>query len=298
MELLKVAWPELSIELKTFKTQGDIVLETALSKIGDKGLFVKELEVALFQNEIDIAVHSLKDLPSHLPEGLIFQSAGHREDPRDVLLSCQGVSFFELPSGSVVGTSSLRRVAQLKRIRPDLIYQTIRGNLQTRYRKMEEGQYQAIVLAAAGVHRMGWRERIVQYFDPVHENIPAVGQGILAIEFRESDGCVHDRLERLKFPEVETAMQAERAMLITVEGGCQLPFGAHATQTPTGEFQLHAIILNPEGDQVVSGEQSFTAHNAYSTGEALAKSLLSSGGLDILNTIRQSLQPSVGLFNT
>lgn len=284
--LLQAAWPKLTIELKTFKTQGDIVLDTALSKIGDKGLFVKELEQAMLQGEIDVAVHSCKDLPSVLPWGLAIHSAGPREDARDVLISKEGLRFQDLPSGAVVGTSSLRRVAQLKRLRPDLKYRDIRGNLQTRLSKLEEGSYQAIVLAAAGVHRLGWQDKIIQYFDPATELLPAVAQGILAIEFREDDAWTRDLLQGLVVPEVETAMLAERAVLRTLEGGCQVPMGAYAQLDSSGYFALQAIVLNLEGTQWIADQIGFQAAQAEVTCQAFAHQLLEQGAKAILHGIQ------------
>lgn len=288
MAQLQAAWPELTLELKTFKTQGDIILDTSLSKIGDKGLFVKELEVALLLDEIDIAVHSMKDLPGVLHERLALCSVGEREDPRDVLLAPSPTRLQELPPGAVVGTSSLRRIAQFKRLRPDLDYQTIRGNLQTRLRKMEEGQYQAIILAAAGVHRLDWHDRIVQYFDPITESIPAVCQGILAVEFRQDDPKVDALLSPMRIPDVETAMAAERSFLRTLEGGCQVPVGGYAHPDPTspGQFNMHGIALTLEGEQAIRQQVSFPPEAAVQTGKDLAETLLLSGGQVILDNIR------------
>lgn len=285
MALLTRAWPELTVQLKTFKTQGDLELDTSLSKIGDKGLFVKELETALYAGEIDIAVHSMKDMPSELPEGLTITTVGDREDPRDVLLATGHVLFQFLNPQARVGTSSLRRVAQFKRLRRDLCYETIRGNLQTRYRKMEEGQYQGIILAAAGVHRLGWQPKVAQYFDPVTESIPAVCQGILGVEFRQGDFAVAERLSALSHPAVEAAAVAERAFLRTVEGGCQVPVGAYAK--PEGEgYVLHGIILDTEGLEMVRSERAFEAGRAQEVGETLARELLDAGGRRILEKVR------------
>jgi hydroxymethylbilane synthase len=286
MDQLQAAWPGLILELKTYKTQGDLILDTALSKIGDKGLFVKELEQALHQQEIDIAIHSAKDLPSDLPLGLTAQSVGEREDPRDVLITLDNIAFSSLPLGAVVGTSSLRRIAQLKRLRPDLNYQTIRGNLQTRLQKMEAGAYQAIILAAAGVHRLGWRNRIGQYFHPHQEMIPAVAQGILAVEFRNSDSWTQEKVERLTIKEVEITLQAERAFLRTLEGGCQLPLAAYAQPGDEGSFTLQAIVLDPEGAQVLRGERSFQEPKASQAGEELAQALLHQGAREILMNLQ------------
>ncbi len=286
-QALLAHWPHLQLEVRTFKTQGDIILDTALSKAGDKGLFVKELEVALLQDEIDLAVHSLKDMPGELPPELVLVSALEREDPRDVLLSCDGIVFGDLPPGAVIGTSSLRREAQLRRLRADLRYEVIRGNLQTRYRKLQEGLYQAIVLAAAGVHRLGWEDRITQYFDPWTETIPAVAQGILGLEFRRDDNRVAACLAPIQVHDVEIARKAERAVLATLAGGCQLPLGAYCRPI-FGGFEMQGIVLSPDGQQRVTASLNVDAEDPAASGTALATELLNQGGRDILDVIRQS----------
>ncbi|HEY9687113.1 MAG TPA: hydroxymethylbilane synthase [Coleofasciculaceae cyanobacterium] len=279
-------WPHLKLEVRTFKTQGDIILDTALSKAGDKGLFVKELELALLQDEIDLAVHSMKDMPGELPEGLMLVSVLEREDPRDVLLSREGLSFAELPAGAIVGTSSLRREAQLRRLRSGLRYEVIRGNLQTRFRKLQEGPYQAIVLAAAGVHRLGWEERITQAFDPWNETVPAVAQGILGVEFRRDDNRVAACLRPLQIHAVEIARKAERALLDTLAGGCQLPMGAYCREVFTG-FEMRAVVLSPDGQQMVTADITVDPNDPAGSGTALATELLDMGADDILAAIRQ-----------
>lgn len=280
-------WPHLKLEIKTFKTQGDIILDTALSKAGDKGLFVKELEMALLADEIDLAVHSMKDMPGELPEGLRLVSVLDREDPRDVLLGRDGTKFMDLPGDAVIGTSSLRREAQLRRLRPDLCYKVIRGNLQTRYRKLEERQYDAIMLAAAGVHRLGWENRITQYFDSWTETIPAVTQGILGVEFRADDNRIAALLAPLQIHSVEIARKAERAVLDTLSGGCQLPLGAHCREVFNG-FEMRAVVLSTDGLQSISADIQVDPTNPTASGTALATELLDLGAREILDTIRQS----------
>jgi hydroxymethylbilane synthase len=274
----------LTLSLTTYKTQGDLVLDTSLSQVGDKGLFVKELEVALLQGEIDIAIHSLKDMPGEQPAGLALQSIGEREDPRDVLITPGHILFQFLPEAAVVGTSSLRRIAQFKRLRGDVSYETIRGNLNTRLKKMEDGLYQGIILAAAGVHRLGWATRIAQYFDPVEQCIPAVGQGILAVEFRQDDARVAEWLMPLEVSQVNTVMMAERAFLKTLQGGCQVPLGAYAKPMPedSGAFMLHGIILDLEGVRYYRASQPFKAETALTVGTAMAHQLMDAGGRDVL----------------
>lgn len=289
-EALQRAWPELTVDIKTFKTQGDLILDKALSKAGDKGLFVKELETALLNDEIDLAVHSMKDMPGDLPEGLALVSASEREDPRDVLLSHNHVKFQDLPAGAIIGTSSLRREAQLRRLRPDLNYQVIRGNLQTRYRKLEEDAYTAIILAAAGIRRLGWEDRISQTFDPWTETVPAVAQGILGIEFRQDDNRVAAALKPLQLQSVEIARLAERAVLSTLNGGCQLPLGAYCREVFDG-FEMRGIVLSPDGHTVASADIAVDSQQPEVSGRALAEQLLEKGAQAILNAIRQPEAP-------
>lgn len=290
--LLRARFPDLDIVIRTFKTQGDRVLDVALSKVGDKGLFVKELEAALLAGDIDLAVHSMKDMPSTLPEGLALVSAGPREDARDVLIDRQNRRLEALPAGAVVGTSSLRREAQLRRLRPDLRCQIIRGNLQTRLRKLEEGQYDAIVLAAAGIHRLGWQDRVSQYFDPWEGVIPAVAQGILAVEYRRDDCRVAELTDGLRIHAVETARRAERAVLARLEGGCQLPLGAYCRASESG-FRLRAVVLSPDGTDCVQAELRVDDRDPAGSGEAMAAELLDLGAGDLLEAIRRSQQPPV-----
>lgn len=285
-DALQQKWPDLQVEIKTYKTQGDIILDKALSKAGDKGLFVKELEVALWQNEIDLAVHSMKDMPGELPPDLALLSFGHREDPRDVMLGKDATPFAELPEGAVIGTSSLRREAQLRRIRPDLRYEVIRGNLQTRYRKLQEEPYSAIILAAAGVKRLGWEDRITDSFDPWLETIPAVAQGILGIEYRKTDCKTLDYLEPLTIQSVEVARLAERAVLTALAGGCQLPLGAYCRITDD-ICEIKGVVLSPDGQQAVYAHLPVDFNQPDESGKALATILLDQGGREILDAIRQ-----------
>jgi hydroxymethylbilane synthase len=284
-DALRRQWPQVQVEIHTFKTQGDIILDTALSKAGDKGLFVKELEVALLEGHIDVAVHSMKDMPGELPDGLALVSFGEREDARDVLLSKNSVPFEALPAGAVIGTSSLRREAQLRRLRPDLTYQVIRGNLQTRYRKLEEGPYEAIVLAAAGIRRLGWQERITQAFDAWEQSIPAVAQGILGLEFRVDDEGIRNLIQPLQQSAVEVARLAERAVLTTLAGGCQLPLGAYCRPCPQG-YEMKGVVLSLDGREAVYAHTVFDAPDAVSAGNRLAQDLLQQGGQAILAVIR------------
>ena len=285
-DALKHRWPGLEIEIRTFKTQGDLILDKALSKAGDKGLFVKELEVALLAGEIDLAVHSMKDMPGELPAGLELLSFSHREDPRDVMLSKAGQCFADLPPGAIIGTSSLRREAQLRRLRSDLNFEVIRGNLLTRYKKLQEGPYDVIILAAAGVHRLGWEERITQYFDPWTEIIPAVAQGTLAVEYRETDERVFNYLEPLSIKVVEVARYAERAVLTALQGGCQLPLGAYCDITDDS-CEMKGVVLSLDGREAVYAQLPVDLDQPEESGRALATVLLDQGAREILNRIRK-----------
>ncbi len=278
MALLKKAFPKIESSLTTFKTTGDLNQESKLSEMGEKGLFTKELEVALLENTIDLAVHSLKDMPGELPQGLMLTSAGTREDPRDVLISKNNTPLEKLPSGAIIGTSSTRRIAMVKRCRPDLTCQNIRGNLQTRLRKLDEGNYDAILLAAAGVHRLGWQERITQYLDPDNDFVPAPGQGILGVEYRCDDEPIHEKLQDIQDPETQVAMRAERTVLIELEAGCHTPLGVHAKplQNPSETLNLTIILLTPDGQQATTQKAVVPYDNLETQAKHLAQQVLNS----------------------
>lgn len=267
-------------ETVIIRTRGDKITDVALAKIGGKGLFTKEIEEALLAGQVDLAVHSLKDLPTELPEGLVLGAVPTREDPRDAIV---GARLDDLPAGARVGTSSLRRTAQLRRLRPDLRIEPIRGNLDTRLRKLEAGEFDAIVVAVAGLKRMGWQERIAEIFEP-RTLCPAAGQGALAIECRAADGRVRALCERLHDPAAGWATAAERAFLTHVGGGCQVPLGVHASVEET-RLRLYAIVLSPEGDQAVTGELEGQAEQAEALGARLAQQLLESGARTILQQV-------------
>ena len=289
MSLLQKAHPELHITLSTCKTLGDQALEKDLAKMGAKGVFVKELEDALLKDNIDIAVHSMKDMPGELPVGLAMQSAGQREDVRDAIISKLGSGLMKLPPQAVIGTSSTRRIAQLRRIRPDLDYKIIRGNVQTRYAKLMEarGEYDAIVLAAAGLRRLGWADRISEYLDAENDHIPAAGQGILAVEYRQDDERTAAILSKLVHKPTETAMLAERILLRKLEGGCSLPLGAYAWHDAAMSiYRMKAMLIAPDGTQLITGERSFQANRAKDAGLDLANELLTHGGKEMLKTLR------------
>ncbi|HEY8530499.1 MAG TPA: hydroxymethylbilane synthase [Paenibacillaceae bacterium] len=273
-------------EVKPIVTRGDRILDVTLSKVGGKGLFVKEIEQALLDGAIDMAVHSLKDLPHRLPDGLVIGAVPPREDPRDCLVSRAPVKGLDdLPRGAKVGTSSLRREAQLRAARPDLRVEPVRGNIDTRLRKLETEGFDAVVLAAAGLHRMGWQDRISAYL-PVDVMLPAVGQGALAVECRAGDETILELLAALNDEPTARAVAAERRMLGVLDGGCQVPIGAYAETAEGGEgkISLTGMVASPSGDAVhkvaVSGEEP------ERVGEAAARQLLAMGADRILAAAR------------
>jgi len=275
--------PGLAVSLKRIKTSGDTILDTPLATIGGKGLFVKEIEEALLRGEIDLAVHSMKDVPTRLPSGLEILAIPEREDPRDVLIARNNVSLERLVSGSRIGTSSLRRQAQLLHYRPDLSVGILRGNLDTRLRKLDAGEYDGIILAAAGIKRLGWSDRVTEYLSP-DICLPAIGQGALAIEGRADDGFVQAVVTRLDHPPTRMAVTAERALLERLEGGCQVPIAAHATIT-NGTVTLNALIAGVNGRRLVRDSVHGPMRDAHRLGIELAERLLALGGDEILKEI-------------
>jgi len=277
-EKLTARGHECRIEIIT--TTGDKNTDVPLAEVGGKGLFTKEIEEALLDGRADLAVHSLKDLPTELPAGLALAAVPEREDPHDAVVGCK---LADLPSGSIVGTSSLRRSAQLRRLRPDLIVESIRGNLDTRLRKLDGGQYAAIVLAAAGLKRLGWADRIAEIL-PAEAMCPAVGQGALAIETRVS-GLGFNACAALSDASTHYAVAAERAFLRALGGGCLVPIGAHATVD--GErLHLAGLVIAPDGSEVVRAERQGPATEAESIGAALGAEILEAGARNILALMR------------
>lgn len=275
--------PDVAVTLQRIKTSGDKMLDVPLAKIGGKGLFVKEIEEALLQGAIDLAVHSMKDVPTALPEGLEILCVPEREDPRDALISREATPLDRLPVGARVGTSSLRRQAQLLHRRPDLTIQMLRGNLDTRLRKLRDGEFDAIVLAAAGLKRMGWAEQVTEYL-PAEVSLPAIGQGALGLEGRTDDGFVRDIVSALEHPPTRAAVVAERALLERLEGGCQVPIAAHARLA--GErLRLDGLIASVDGRRLVRDHVEGLAAEARELGRRLAERLLHQGGEAILNEI-------------
>ena len=270
---------ETSLEI--IKTTGDKITDVPLAKVGTKGLFTKELEEALMERRIDLAVHSLKDMPTDLPAGLTLAAVPLREDPRDAIV---GVKLAELRAGARVGTSSLRRAAQLRAVRPDLQVESVRGNLDTRLRKLDEGQYDAIVLAAAGLRRLGWASRIAELLDPA-VMCPAVGQGALAIETRNGGDAAAAICARLTDMPTLLCVSAERAVLRALGGGCQVPIGAHATIDKGGRMNLTAVVASPDGVQVISHHLQSTPDDAERLGGEMAAHLLANGARLILEAV-------------
>jgi hydroxymethylbilane synthase len=276
-----------TFEVQPIVTRGDRILDVTLSKVGGKGLFVKEIEEALLNQDIDLAIHSMKDMPFELPEGLAIGAVPKREDPRDCLVSREGISLAELPRGARVGTSSLRRSAQLQAYRPDLRIESMRGNIDTRLRKLTDEGFDAILLAAAGLHRMGWKDRITEYLSP-DICLPAVGQGALAIECRSGDAEVLTLLKRLNDPATERTVASERRLLGLLNGGCQVPIGAYAqleSEATDAALILTGLVASPDGTQML--KETAMGFDSQQVGSEVAQALLSRGADHILAETRE-----------
>jgi hydroxymethylbilane synthase len=271
------------VTLRRIQTSGDKILDVPLAKIGGKGLFVKEIEEALLSGEIDLAVHSMKDVPTALPPGLDLLCIPCREDPRDALISRDRRRFADLPQGAKVGTSSLRRQAQLLQSRPDLSILMLRGNLDTRLKKLRDGQFDAIVLAAAGLRRLGWEHEITEYLAP-EISLPAIGQGALGIEGRRDDQFVRSLLSGLEHAPTRTMVRAERALLHRLQGGCQVPIAAHATLAGS-DVTLEGLVASVDGKEIIRDRVRGTVTDPESIGIQLAERLLAGGGDRILQAI-------------
>jgi hydroxymethylbilane synthase len=282
--VLKQKSPSQAVELVTIKTQGDKILDVPLAKVGGKGLFVKEIEQALLARRIDIAVHSMKDMPADIPEGLYIGAIPERENPLDVFISRSGAGFNELAGGSVVGTSSLRRSAQLHYARPDMVTQPIRGNLDTRLKKLESENFDALVLAAAGVKRLNLEHKITEYLDP-ELMLPAIGQGALCIEIRKDDSIVGSLVASLDHAATRAAVTAERAFLKRLEGGCQVPIAGHG-RISENQFTLTGLVAEVDGTRVIKGEKSGPLNASTSIGIELAEELLAKGADKILEKLK------------
>lgn len=277
------AHPGLRLELVNIKTSGDMILDVPLAKIGGKGLFVKEIENALLDGRIDLAVHSMKDVPIVIPPGLSMGCVTKREDPFDVLISRSGHGLSNLPPKARIGTSSLRRQAQLLHFRPDFVMVPIRGNLDTRLRKLEEQRMDAIILASAGLKRMGLKHRITETI-PTETCLPAIGQGALAIETRLEDRDVHETIAFLNDSETALTMRAERAFLRRLEGGCQVPIAAYA-QPIDDNLEIDGMVASVDGKKMVRHRKRGRPEEAEALGIQLAETILSLGGDQILREI-------------
>jgi hydroxymethylbilane synthase len=287
IEQLKKTGLPFEFEVKEIVTKGDVILNVTLSKVGGKGLFVKEIEQAMLDEEIDIAVHSMKDMPAELPKGLEIGCTPKRVDPRDALISEKYSSLRDLPEGAIVGTSSLRRAAQLLNRRPDLQVKSIRGNIDTRLEKLKSGEFDAIILAAAGLERMGWSKDVVTEYLDIDLCLPAVGQGSLAIECRSEDREVKELLSILNDAYTYQTVQAERSFLNMLEGGCQVPIAAHATMTDDHEVTLTGLVADPEGKEVL--KEMRTGKDPHQVGVALAEELMRLGAKQILDDVKRDL---------
>ncbi len=284
---LEIKHPFLSIELEIIKTKGDKILDVPLAKVGGKGLFVKEIEEALIDGRIDLAVHSMKDMPGDIPDGLCIGAIPEREIPQDVLISRHKKPLLELAPGAKIGTSSLRRKSQLLHTRPDLIVLPLRGNLDTRLNKLETENLDAIVLAAAGVKRLGLESRITEYLD---ENImlPAVGQGALCIEVRENDPVVEPIVASLEHPHTRTVILGERAFLNRLEGGCQVPIAAYG-KIDKNIFTLAGLVATVDGKTLFKETLTGPEDSSESIGIKLAERLISMGAEEIIETLKNEL---------
>ena len=276
--------------IEIIKTTGDKITDVALAKVGSetglKGVFTKEIEEALIAGSIDLAVHSLKDLPTELDPRLAVNCIPKRADPRDVLV---GMTLAELPKGATVGTSSLRRAAQMRHLRPNVQVQDIRGNVDTRLRKLDEGRYDAILLASAGLHRLGWQDRIAEILEP-EVMLPAVGQGALGIETRSGDDAINELLSPLDDPETRIAVTAERALLAALGGGCQVPLGAHAILD--GErLSLLGVVVSEDGRQTVRAAVTGAPDAPEALGQAAAARLLERGARDLIDVVSSEGKP-------
>lgn len=280
---LQQLYPDLTIELVPMVTKGDVILDSPLAKIGGKGLFVKELENALLNKEADIAVHSMKDVPMQFPEGLGLAVICQREDPRDAFVSHSYRTFAELPQGAVVGTSSLRRQCQLKALHPDLDIRSLRGNVGTRLSKLDNGDYDAIILASAGLIRLGLADRIASFID-VEQSLPAAGQGAVGIECRTDDVQVQALLAPLADAETTYCVRAERAMNNHLQGGCQVPIGGYAV-LQQGQLYLRALVGDIDGSRIIRAEGKSAVENAEALGVQIAEQLLAQGADKILQAI-------------
>ena len=284
IEQLKKSGVENEFEIKEIMTKGDRILDRTLSKVGGKGLFIKEIEKAMYDKEIDFAVHSMKDMPSVMPEGLEITCVPVREDNRDAFISKNNETFEQLPAGSIIGTSSLRRAAQLQAARPDIKIQWIRGNIETRLRKLQEENFDAIILAASGVKRVGLSDDVVtEYLNP-EICVPAIGQGALAIESREDDDEMRDILSKISDAYTTRTVAAERTFLRLLDGGCQVPIGGYA-ELDEDEVILTAFVGTPDGKTIL--RETIRGKEPETVGEEAAEKIISRGGKEIVEKAKE-----------
>ncbi|GKV66550.1 MULTISPECIES: hydroxymethylbilane synthase [Sporosarcina] len=286
IEQLKEAGVPFEFEIKEIVTKGDQILDVMLSKVGGKGLFVKEIQQALFDKEIDFAVHSMKDMPAVIPDGLTVGCVPERVDPRDAYIANDHVRFMDLPIGAVVGTSSLRRSSQLLMLRPDLEIKWIRGNIDTRLRKCRDGEYDAIILAAAGLKRMGWDDEIVTEYLALDDCIPAVGQGALAVECREDDAELLQELSKLTDHKTWIELQAERTFLSEMDGSCQVPIAGFATFDGK-EVELTGFIASPDAIQVF--RETVKGTDPVAVGKEVGKLLRDQGAAEVIEKVKAEM---------
>jgi hydroxymethylbilane synthase len=282
---LRNAVPGISLDIKIIKTTGDKILDVSLSRIGDKGLFTKEIEKELLDGSIDMAVHSMKDLPSVLEPGLCIGAVLPRENPADVLLARKGLRFEDLPKSAVIGTSSLRRIAQIRRLRPDIKLVDMRGNVETRIRKMQDEGLDGIVLAYAGVKRLGFEALISDYLD-AKMLLPAVGQGAIAVEVRQGDTGNLELLQKINHEATFLATLAERSFLRVLEGGCQVPIGCYS-EVHNHQIIIDGLVASLDGQQVFRGTKRGSCEKASQLGEELAADLLQMGATEVLANIQK-----------
>lgn len=282
-ECIETAFPDIRVDIKTIKTTGDRITDRPLAMVGGKGLFVKEIEASLLDSSIDLAVHSMKDMPGELPEGLIIGAIPERANPFDVLISAQGELFKEYPQGAVIGTSSLRRGSQLKHLRPDLEIKSIRGNLDTRLKKLKSGEYAAIVLAAAGLERLGQVNEITEYLTET-DMVPAVGQGALCIETRENDPDMENILSVLDHEPTRICVTGERAFLKKIEGSCHIPVACFG-KIRDNRIIFTAVVASEDGKSFIKETIESTPEQVTEKGRELAKLVLDKGGKRILEAL-------------
>jgi hydroxymethylbilane synthase len=280
---LEAKYPGMTVTLTKIKTTGDKILDVPLAKVGGKGLFVKEIEEAMLEGEIDIAVHSMKDVPTFFPDGLHLSAITKREDARDALLSRNNVKFNDLPAGANVGTSSLRRQAQLMSIRPDFVIHQLRGNVDTRLRKLKEGRYDAIILAAAGVTRLGLAGHVSEYLS-TELSLPAIGQGALGIECRVDDRELNDLISFFNHADSRVCVTGERALLRRLEGGCQVPIACYG-RMKDGKLDLAGLVGSVDGKRIIRDTIEGEPEKAEKLGVSLAEKLLSRGADVILREV-------------